>query len=199
VVPVPRRDLLFQHRFDAGYSHAALLAQRAKQSAGEPAIKPLLIGLRQLFLLLHVRVSRSFDGGNNFATGNQCKATNIGTPSWTFLPGWRIAKIPFHVFAVAATAAQSEWMAVALPPHQKTSRWAQRISTLSRVLSSSVSINPERLGDSVWRLAPLCSLRDLLASAEDRAEARTQRRSSAKWRCGVRNMPKFVKLTEQSN
>jgi hypothetical protein len=81
VVPVPRRDLLFQHRFDAGYSHAALLAQRAKQSAGEPAIKPLLIGLRQLFLLLHVRVSRSFDGGDNFATGNQCKATNIGTPS----------------------------------------------------------------------------------------------------------------------
>ena len=32
-----------------------------------------------------------------------------------------------------------------------------------------------------------------------RAEARTQRRSSAKWRCGVPSMPKFAKLTEQSN
>jgi hypothetical protein len=35
--------------------------------------------------------------------------------------------------------------------------------------------------------------------AEDRAEARTQRRSCAKWRCGVRNIPKFAKLTKQSN
>ena len=31
------------------------------------------------------------------------------------------------------------------------------------------------------------------------AAARTQRRSSAKWRCGVRNMPKFAKLTKQAN
>ena len=35
--------------------------------------------------------------------------------------------------------------------------------------------------------------------AEDRAEARTQRRSCAKWRCGVRNIRKFAKLTKQSN
>jgi hypothetical protein len=33
--------------------------------------------------------------------------------------------------------------------------------------------------------------------AEDRAAARKRRRSSAKWRCGVRNMPKFAKLTGQ--
>jgi hypothetical protein len=36
-------------------------------------------------------------------------------------------------------------------------------------------------------------------SDPENAAARTQRRSSAKWRCGVRNMPKFAKLTEQSN
>jgi len=28
---------------------------------------------------------------------------------------------------------------------------------------------------------------------------RAIRRSSAKWRCGARNMPKFAKLTKQSN
>jgi hypothetical protein len=38
-----------------------------------------------------------------------------------------------------------------------------------------------------------------VSGCDTRAAARTQRRSSAKWRCGVPSMPKFAKLTEQSN